>query len=191
MKKLLYFTPLLLAFTACETDYGSYPAYSENKQLQAVIEIPAGSAHVLKYNDSTQTFPAVKDAGQDKVIQYLPYPGNFGFIPSTRLGKENKFLPVLILGEAQETGTLMEITPLGVLLLEEAGELEYKIIAVPAKPSQRLIVATDYNELSEKYPSVKRILELWFLHSEPANKAKIMGWKDERFAEELVQKWLK
>jgi inorganic pyrophosphatase len=191
MKKLLYFSLVFLTCSACQTDHANLPAYSKTKQLQAVIETPAGSAHVYKYDAASQTFPAVQEAGQDKIIKYLAYPGNYGFIPSTKLGKEGKYLQVLILGEKQETSTLQEITPLGVLLLEEAGELEYKIIAVPAKPSQRLIAATDYNEFTEKYPSVKRIIELWFLNYIPTNNSKIMGWKDERFAEELVQKWLK
>jgi inorganic pyrophosphatase len=191
MKKLLIFSLVLLVCSACQTNYEGLPAYSGTKQLQAVIEIPAGSAHVYKYDAATQSFPAAQEAGQDKVIKFLPYPGNYGFIPSTKLGKEGKFLQVLILGEKQESGTLQEITPLAVLLLEEAGELEYKIIAVPAKPSERLLSATDYIEFSSKYPSVKRILELWFLNYDPTNKAKIMGWKDDRFAEELVQKWLK
>src|SRR5690606_28025741 len=78
------FLLLLLALLAsCQTDYASLPTYNAKKQLQAVIEVPAGSAIKHHYNQQTKTFEAEQQAGQDRIISFLPYPANFGFIPST------------------------------------------------------------------------------------------------------------
>lgn len=193
MKQLFLGAALLLA--GCKTDYANLPAFSATRQLQAVIEIPAGSAHQYKYDPETHEFPVEKEAGQDRIIRFMPYPVNYGFIPSTLLDKsrggDGDPLEVLVLGESRETGTIMEVLPLGVLLLETAGDLQYKVLAVPAKPSERLIEATDFEELSTKYPAVKKILETWFLNYNPTEHARLMGWKDEKFAEELVRKWMK
>jgi inorganic pyrophosphatase len=193
MKQTLLFSMLLLA--GCKTDYENLPAFSDTKQLQAVIEIPAGNAHKYEYNPDTREFQVDKEAGRDRIISFLPYPVNYGFIPSTLMDKsrggDGDPLDVLVLGESRETGTVMEILPIGVLLLEDAGELDYKVLAVPAKPSERLIEATSYEELNTKYPAIKKILEEWFLNYNPKDRCRIMGWKDERFAEEQVRKWMK
>jgi inorganic pyrophosphatase len=190
MRNLFYFLLLLPLFSGCKTDYANMPAFSGTRQMQAVIEIPAGSASVTQYDPETHTFPLMQDAGQGKKLEFLSFPGNYGFVPSTQFGKEGG-LNVLVLGESREPGTLMEIQPLGVLLLEIKEELVYTIVAVPAKPSEQTLKAGGFTEFSEKYPAAKKIIELWFLHADPTNRTRLMGWKDEMFAEELVRKWMK
>ncbi|MBK0401684.1 inorganic diphosphatase [Adhaeribacter sp. BT258] len=189
MKKVLFGLGML-AFSGCKTNYEDLPAFSESKQVQVVIETPAGSAREYAFSSKTNEFAVVQEAGQDKIIRFLPYPANAGFIPSTRT-PDNKPLFALVLSESQETGTVTEVMPVGVLLLESAGELEYQIVTVPAKPSERLLEATDSEEFIRKYPAAKKMLETWFLNSEPQNNVRIMGWKDDKFADELIRKHLK
>ena len=193
MKNYTYFITILFLFllSGCKTDYANLPTYSANKQLQAVIENPAGTNHKLRFDRTTKEFVNAKEAGRDRVIGFLPFPGNYGFIPSTEVGGNGDPLEVLVIAEAMETGTVMEIVPLGVLHLDIEGELEPKIIAVPARPSEQLISATDYAALSTQYPALKEILEKWFVHHTPTRHAKFAGWRDERFADKLVQRWMK
>ena len=192
-----YFYCLLLVFTlaGCQTNLSNLPAYTETKQLQAVIETPAGAGYQNKYNPETGEFLKVQEAGQDKVIRFLPWPVNVGFIPSTRqpkaTGSKDQPLPVLIIAGSQEPGTVTEIMPLGVLILETAGEINYQLIATPAKPSERLINATSYDEFAKENVAIKKILETWFINYAPAENTKIMAWKDDRFADELIRKWMK
>ena len=166
------------------------PAFSENKQVQAVIETPAGSAREFAYDPKINDFFIKQEAGQDKRVRFLPFPANAGFIPSTQ-NSDKQPLHILLLSDRLETGDITETIPIGVLLLEEAGELEYQIIAVPAKPSERLLEATSSEEFTRKYPAVKKIIELWFLHAEPAKTVRIMGWKDENFADQIIRQHLK
>ena len=193
--KQLYCLLMLLLLAGCQTNLSNLPTYSNTKQLQAVIETPAGAGYQNKYNPETDKFLKVQEAGQDKVIRFLPYPVNVGFIPSTRQpkapGSKDLPLPVLIIAGSQEAGTVTEIMPLAVLILETAGEINYQVIATPAKPSERLISATSFDEFTQENAAIKKILETWFLNYAPTENTKIMAWKDDRFAEELIRKWMK
>jgi inorganic pyrophosphatase len=184
--------PLLcLLLFSCKTDYAELPAYTGNKQLQAVIETPAGNNRKLIYNHETQEFVNDKAAGKDRVVEFLPYPANFGFIPSTEIHHNGKGMEILVLSERLETGTVVEVVPVGLLQLETAGELQHIVVAVPARPSERQINATNFVALSHEYPAVKTILQNWFANYNPTAKTKFVGWRDERFAEKEIQRWMK
>lgn len=194
MKRL--FPAVLLLNTlifGCKTDYANLPAYSENRQMQAVIEIPAGSAHQQQYNFETREFPAPETNTAENLIHFLPYPVNFGFVPSTFRDEANggsgKPVAISVIGESCAVGTVLEVIPVGVLILDMNGELVHNIIAIPARPSEQTIEAEDFATFSSKYPAVKLILEKWFLNARP--NTHLVGWKNEKFAEEQVQKWLK
>ncbi|WP_242926872.1 inorganic diphosphatase [Pontibacter vulgaris] len=182
---------LLMALAACKTDYSTLPTYTPSKQLQAVIETPAGTNLKLKYNRETKEFVTDKEAGQNRVIGFLSYPGNFGFIPSTETNRAGKPLEILVLSESAAQGTVMEVIPIAVLQLETAGDLDHKIIAVPARPKDQTIAATDFYTLSTQYPAAKEILKQWFVHNTPTAHTKFVGWKDEKFAEKEIQRWMK
>ena len=192
----LSYTLLLLLGTllliSCQTDYATLPTYSGARQLQTVVETPAGSSHTVKYNRKTKAFENDKEAGQDRVIRFLPYPGNYGFIPSTEVGTNGRGLSTLLLSDRAEAGTVIEIIPVAALLLEKPnGDLYPVIISVPARPSARTVDATDLATLSRKYPAVKSILQQWFMHHNHSYPLKYIGWKDEQFAEKEIQRWMK
>lgn len=192
MKTLFFLLlPMLALFSGCKTDYANLPAYSGSRQLQAVIEVPAGSSHRPVYNRETKEFVNDKEAGKDRVVAFLPYPANFGFIPSTEINSNGKPLEILVIAESQEPGTVLEVIPLGVLQLETAGELEHIVVAVPARPSERLISATDFAGFSKQYPAIKAILQTWFAHYNPTAHTNFVGWKNERFADKEIQRWMK
>lgn len=189
---LRHFLPLLaLLLVSCKTDYAQLPTYTGNKQLQAVIETPAGSNHKLVYDQEKKEFVNDKMAGQDRVIGFLPYPANLGFIPSTEINHKGKGLEILVLSERLEAGTVAEVIPIGLMQLETEGELQHIVVAVPARPSERQIEATNYTGLSVDYPAVKAILEEWFANHNPAASTNFVGWRDEKFAEKEIQRWMR
>ena len=189
---ITYCLPLLaLLLVSCKTDYAQLPTYTGNEQLQAVIETPAGSNHRLIYNQEQKAFVNDKLAGQNRVIQFLPYPANLGFIPSTEINSDGKGLEILVLSERLETGTVAEVLPIGLMQLETDGELQHIVVGVPARPSERHIEATNYRALSVEYPAVKKILEEWFANYNPAANTSFVGWRDEQFAEKEIQRWMR
>ncbi|GAB3201752.1 inorganic pyrophosphatase [Pontibacter aydingkolensis] len=193
MRSLLY--PLLLCtialLTSCKTDYANLPTYTGSRQLQAVIEVPAGNNLQLKYDRQAQEFVSVKHAGGDRIVEFLPYPSNYGFIPSTEVGKDGDGLPILVLAQRMETGTVTEVLPLGILQLETDGEIQPIVIAVPARPRERIISATTLATFSQAYPAAQVILKEWFVNQDKTANTKFVAWRDERFADKEIQRWMK
>ncbi len=193
----LYFTRslvliLALIFSACQTDYATLPTYNGARQLQAVIEVPAGNNTAIAYNQATKSFEAAQQAGGEKKIPFLPYPGNFGFIPSTEVGPDGQGIKTILLSERLETGTVTEVVPVATLLLQtHDGDLYPIIVTVPARPTERLIEATNFVAFRQQYPAVMEILKLWFEHHDPAQPLQFVSWKDEKFAEQEIQRWMK
>ncbi|MGV3505187.1 MAG: inorganic diphosphatase [Adhaeribacter sp.] len=172
---------LALLLAGCRTDYGQLPAYSANGQLQVVIHTPAGSTHLQRYDAQDNTFQPVMEAGLARQFAFLPLPGNMGFIPSTSTGPgaEAQPLQVLVLAESLPAGTLQEVIPLSTLVLDVNGELQACVIAVPARPSQQAIQATDWASFQQRYPAARDILQLWFLHAQPDKTVRLSAWRDD------------
>jgi hypothetical protein len=83
-RKYTFWLLIILLFS-CEkkVDYYHLPiSYSANN-INAVIEIPAGTSKEYGYNKKSQSFTINKKNGKDRIINSLPYIGNYGFIPST------------------------------------------------------------------------------------------------------------
>lgn len=189
---------LMIMVVSCsntkQVDYYSLPIKSSTNNINAVIEIPVGTNKKYEYNKSTKTFEIDKKDGKERVVDFLSYVGNYGYIPSTysdpKVGGDGDALDVLVISESVPTGTILDIKPIGVLKLIDAGEFDYKIIAVPVKPSKQIIKAQNFKELSENYPIAKKIIEMWFLNYNPSDEAKIDGWgnEDEALSEILNSK---
>lgn len=187
---------LLVTLISCsekKKNYKHLSLFNKNGYLQAVVEIPAGTNLKIEYNSKTNDFKPDQLEGTDRVIDFLPYPGNYGFIPSTysdpEKGGDGDALDVLILGEHIPTGNVVSIIPIAIIKLLDNGEYDDKIIAIPASKKHQILKAKNYSTFSEKYPAAKKIIELWFQHYDPSNDLKIIEWKNEEEAVLEVEKW--
>ncbi|SES94390.1 inorganic diphosphatase [Hymenobacter actinosclerus] len=193
MRQRLYLFCLLLA--GCGPRYADLPTFSaERKLLQVVVETPAGTNHEQRYNPATDAFEPRRLAGLAAIVEFLPAPGNLGFVPGTRppeaaQGQPGQPLPALLLAESQPAGTVLEVLPIALLTLDINGLLRPLVVVVPARPSQRILPqATDWTSLRQAYPGVRPFLELWFRNRAP--NTRIVGWKDEKAASQLVRQWM-
>lgn len=175
-------------------NFESLPAFSVAGQLQMVVEIPAGTSIKNEYNSTLNSFPADVIEGKDRVIDFLPYPGNYGFIPSTKMdrliGGDGDALDVLLLSQHKATGSILSIIPIAIVHLVDDGELDSKIIAVPYVQDQRIISATSYAELEESYPNIKFIIELWFTSYKGKDVVELINWEDDASVKEFINKWM-
>ena len=171
----------------------SLPSYSSAGHLQAVIEIPAGTNTKFEYNKQPLRFEPHQRDGKKRMVEFLSYAVNYGFIPSTRMDKnrggDGDPLDVLVLAEHLLTGTVIEVVPIGLLRLEDLGDLDHKVLAIPVDASLRILPVTDYRHLTLDFPMVKHILELYFLYYDGIGTMKLMGWGDEQAALPEIQKW--
>jgi inorganic pyrophosphatase len=169
------------------------PSFSSDGRLNAVVEIPAGTNTKYEYDKQRLEFkPDLRD-GHIRRVDFLSYPLNYGFIPSTQMlkarGGDGDPLDVLVLAEHLPTGTVIEVQPIGLLLLKDLGEWDNKVLAIPADPSKRIIRATNWNEFQMEYSAARHIIELFFMYYDGLGTMIVMGWGDEKAALEEVKKW--
>ena len=177
------------------SDYDNIPTYSANKAVQAVIEIPAGTNHKMEYDKTAKKFVIDQRNGKDRVLNFLPYVGNYGFVPSTLMdeskGGDGDALDILVLSETLSTKTVIEVIPIAMLKLKDDGELDTKLIAVPFDANKRIIQATTYNEFSNKYAAAKELIAKWFLNYDQQDETEMLGWGNELEAQAEIAKWTK
>jgi inorganic pyrophosphatase len=187
-------TVILSCKNSSNTDTQTLPVFAE-KGINMVVEIPAGTNHKIEINKETGEFENDKIDGKTRIINFLPYPGNYGFIPSTLMdearGGDGDALDILMIGEAVETGTVVAIQPIGVLLLKDDGELDTKLIAIPADSTKVVMQAYNFTEFSVQHSAAKKMIEDWFLNYKGPGEMELLGWRDEVYALEEIRKWQK
>jgi len=117
----------------------------------------------------------------------MTYPGNYGFVPHT-LSEDGDPIDVLICNTRPLLpGSVINVRPIGALIMEDDGGKDEKIIAVPSpRMTQRYVNIHDYTDVPEI--TLKQI-EHFFEHYkdlEPGKWVKIGGWHDEDFARNLI-----
>ena len=172
-------------------DLETLPAVARPGILNAVIEIPAGSAEKRQYDPATNTFPIDLRNGVPRVIRFLPYPANYGFIPGTKMhkqeGGDGDAVDVFVLCGALPSGTVLEVEAIGIIELLDAGERDDKLIALPVDPALRTVDADDLLELPE---AARDILVTWLLNYDPEDGAELIAVRGKADAMATVQRWV-
>ena len=176
-------------------DFYNLPAFNADGSVNAVIEIPAGTNTKIEYNPASGKFEIDQLDGRDRIVQYLPYIGNYGFVPNTysnpQNGGDGDAIDVLIVASSTPSQTVQKVIPIAMLKLIDNNEVDYKIIATPKENYLRIIKATTLKELESNYPEILKNIESWFLNYNPKDKAISLGWENEKKAIEEIGKSLK
>ena len=161
--------------------------------MNVVIEVPAGTNHKIEYHGEEGFVSDTLPGGRDRIINFLPYPGNYGFVPSTLMdaerGGDGDPLDVLVICESLPTGVRVAVRPIAALLLRDRGEIDTKIIAVPADSALRVFHVRDYLEFALEHDAARNIIETWFLNYKGPNVTELLRWEDEGYARREVEKW--
>ena len=169
------------------------PTYTNNGAVRMIVEIPAGTNHKIEYFPDTRRFQNDTLGGRDRIIDFLPYPGNYGYVPSTLMDKnrggDGDALDILCISESVPTGTVLEVIPIATLLLRDRGEIDTKIIAVPANPANRTLQTEKFTEFLTRYDGAKRIIQDWFLNYKGLGTVELEGWRDDEHARREIKKW--
>ena len=153
------------------------------EDVNVIIEVPMGG-HPIKYEMD-------KDAGTLVVDRFLytpmSYPGNYGFVPHT-LSDDGDPIDVLIANTRPLIpGCVINVRPIGVMLMEDNSGQDEKIIAVPSHHlTKRYDKVHNYSDLPEI--TVQQI-EHFFEHYkdlEPGKWVKTGGWQGTEVAQRLI-----
>lgn len=165
----------------------SHPAYAADENfvdrlVPVLIEIPVGTREKWHINKSSgeMEWEASPSGTGGRVIDYLPYPANYGFIPDTLLprreGGDGDPLDVVLLGERMERGQSAKARPIGILKMIDGGDQDDKVLSV--LESGIFSDVQNLHALKEKYPGVLQIIALWFSNYKGPNQISIHGWCD-------------
>lgn len=129
--------------------------------VNVIVEVPVGG-QPIKYEMD-------KEAGALVVDRFLStpmtYPGNYGFVPHT-LSEDGDSIDVLIDTRPLVERCVINVRPIGTLVMEEDGRKDKKIIAAPVADLTRLYDRienfTDLPETSRKRSSTSfRTTKIW------------------------------
>ncbi|MFA5957418.1 inorganic diphosphatase [Hyphomicrobium sp.] len=163
------------------------PGKNPPDDINVVIEVPVGG-EPIKYEMDKASGALFVDR-----FLYTPmrYPGNYGFVPHT-LSSDGDPIDVLVCNtRAIIPGAVINCRPVGVLVMEDDGGGDEKIIAVPSnKLTKRYEAVKTYTDLPKI--SVEQI-EHFFAHYkdlEPGKWVKIDHWGHVDEARDLIVKAL-
>lgn len=147
--------------------------------INAVIEIPKGSSNKYEYDKELNVFRL------DRTL-YSPvhYPGAYGFVPRT-LSEDGDPLDVVVIVEHDTfPGCLIEVRPVGVLVMRDDAGLDHKILAVPVNdPRMREVhglqhLARHYLAEVDYFFNIYKELE--------GKKSDTYGWEDRLVAHQVI-----
>jgi inorganic pyrophosphatase len=146
--------------------------------VNVVVEIPSGTNAKWEVSKTDGTLHIDKQQGKPRIIEYLPYPANYGMVPQSYLaetqGGDGDPLDVILLGPALPRGCIVAANIIGVLLLIDNGERDDKLIAIyPGSPLGKIVTLED---LENRYHGITTILETWFTNYKGKDKARANGF---------------
>ena len=157
------------------------PGDVENGELNVVIEIPTGSNHKIEWDREHACFML------DRVEPMaFAKPCNYGFIPQT-LDEDGDELDVLMITDQPlTTGIWMKAKILGVMKFVDGGEVDDKIICVPADDRNN---GDKYNTLEDLPAQTLKQIEFHFNHYKDLKKpgsTEVKAFEDAKSAKKVV-----
>jgi len=180
----LSFVVSVISMTICWAD-SEKPTADQclGDTLSFRIEIPAGTKQKWEFNDETGEMEKDYKDGKERIIQFLPYPGNYGFIPETLAGDGDP-IDVIDLDEAEKRGELKEVRIIGALNFEDKKEEDIKFVGV--SPNGTFGHIQSIEQLLLKKPAVLEIIKSWFLNYKKPGKMVFYGYIDRSESVRLI-----
>lgn len=154
------------------------------KDVNVIIEVPVGG-QPIKYEMDKESGTLIVDR-----FLYTPmtYPGNYGFVPHT-LSDDGDPIDVLVCNTRPLIpGCVINVRPIGVLVMEDNSGEDEKIIAVPTpaltKRYDKIQDVTDFPEIT-----LQQIAHFFehYKDLEPGKWVKIGDWQGRDMAEKLIE----
>ncbi len=153
------------------------------EDINVIIEVPLGG-QPIKYELDKEAGTLVVDR-----FLYTPmsYPGNYGFVPQT-LSEDGDLIDVLVINTRELVpACVINVRPIGVLIMEDNAGQDEKIIAVPSHAlTKRYDQVLNYADLPD---ITMQQIEHFFEHYkdlEPGKWVKIGDWHDATEAKQLI-----
>jgi len=155
--------------------------------VNVVVEIPAGSSHKIEWNRELAVMQL------DRVEPTIfAKPTNYGFIPQTLDEDGDELDALIVTDEPLPTGIFLEAKVIGVMKFEDDGEVDDKIVVVPADDRH----TGNRIQSLEDIPHLVKQLEHHFNHYKDLKKPGstiVKGWGNvdeaKHIIHESIERW--
>lgn len=158
------------------------PGDYENGLVNTVVEIPEGSINKIEWDRERAAF--MLDRVEPAIFAK---PCTYGFIPQTLDDDGDELDTLIVCDEPLPTGVWLEARVLGVLKFEDDGEMDDKIVVVPADDRNTGDKLKSLDDLGKRW---KEKIEFHFNHVKDLKKpgsTKVLGWGDIEEAKKIIQ----
>jgi len=158
------------------------PGDFENNIVNAIIDIPQGSSLKIEYDRTHGLF--ILDRVEPNIF---PKPVNYGFIPGTKDTDGDELDVLVICDEPIPTGVLVTGKIIGIFNFEDDGEMDYKIVCVPADDRNTGDCIFSLEDLPKRW---KQKIEFHFAHYKDLKKpgtTKVLGWGNVEEAKTIIR----
>jgi inorganic pyrophosphatase len=149
--------------------------------VNTVVEISEGSMLKIEYRRDKAVFEL------DRVEPSIfAKPTNYGFIPQTLDEDGDELDTLIICSEPLPTGVVVNGRIIGVMNFEDDGDMDHKIVIVPADDRNTGDAITTLDDVPEQW---KKKVEHHFNHYKDLKKpgsTKVLGWGDIEAAKQVI-----
>ena len=159
-----------------------FTPYADDNTVNTIVEISKGSVHKIKYDRKRKLM--VLDRVEPAIFAK---PTNYGFIPATLDDDGDELDTLIVTEEPLPTGVALEATVIGVLEFEDDGEMDHKVICVPADNRNTGDRIQTLDDLGDQW---KKQIDHHFSRYKDLKKpgsTKVLGFGDAAKAHEVIK----
>ncbi len=169
------------------------PTLNQDGSYNVIIEIPSGTNHKWEISEDKKSLDLEFKNGYPRIIKYLGYPANYGFIINTELksseGGDGDAIDILVLNENPiEKGDKVKVRVIGMLKLIDKGEIDNKIISV--KTGSIFEKINSLKALEKEFEGILEIFSIWFKNYK-GEKIEILGFEDKKNTKKFINRFRK
>ncbi len=152
--------------------------------MNVIIEIRKGERNKYEFDKETGRLFLDRVNGT-----FLGYPTDYGYIPETLCEDGDPLDALLVIDESVPHGTVVPSRAIGVLYFEDDGEMDEKLVVVPADD----ITKDHIKELDDLGPAFKKNIEHFYSHYKDWKKdwkgveGKLHGWGNAAAAGDVIR----
>jgi inorganic pyrophosphatase len=151
--------------------------------VNVIIEIRKGERNKYEFDKETGRLFLDRVNGT-----MLGYPADYGYVPDTLCDDGDPLDALLLIDESVPHGTVVPSRVIGVLYFEDDGEMDEKLIVVPADD-----VSKDHiKDLADLGENFQKVIEHFYAHYKDWKKnwtgvdGQLKGWGDAAAAQQVV-----
>jgi inorganic pyrophosphatase len=151
------------------------------EEINVVVECLKGERNKYEYDKS------VPGVVLDRVLHSnVHYPSDYGFIPQTWYDDEDPLDALVLVEDQTFPGCVIEARPVALMKMDDDGEQDDKVIAVPSE-DPRYDHVEDLDDLTEQ--TTAEIAEFFetYKNLEAGKQTEVLGWEDAQSARDAVE----